>query len=465
MGTTRKSQRRYKEALEAFEEARERFTRLDEPGSVAVAWHQTGIVYQQAGQPEAAEDAYRKSLAIAVRLGDVAGQASTLLQLGTLYAAVVDRPEEAVAFLRQSADKCVEMHDVSHEGLVRSNLANTLRKLCRLDEARQEIRRVIECMERFGHASEPWKTWAILADIETDAGNPAAAAEAKGKAIACYLAYRRDGGESHRGPGRLVVDMTEKLRTDGRGAAASFLQQLANDPDLAELFPFLRTLEAIVAGSRDRTLADAPDLDYGMAAEILFLIETLENPRQRPRDRRSVAAQVCYRLTATQRGARFEVAASATVRASRWGAVKRRNANMNPHFLFIVCQRGAENVLKQEVAREHPALRFAYSRPGFVTFKLPDDEPPAEDAELRCVFARTHGLSLGKVEGDTAQRMAASLWELAGDLHFDHLHVWQRDAALPGDGGFEPGLTPLAEEVGQVIAGQMPAEPRAVCCR
>ena len=35
-------------------------------------------------------------------------------------------------------------------------------------------------------------------------------------------------------------------------------------------------LQAIVAGSRDRTLADAPDLHYTMAAEILFLIETLE---------------------------------------------------------------------------------------------------------------------------------------------------------------------------------------------
>lgn len=58
-----------------------------------------------------------------------------------------------------------------------------------------------------------------------------------------------------------------------------FLQQLATDPDLTELLPFIRVLQAIVAGNRDRTLADAPDLDYTMAAEILFLIETLEKPR------------------------------------------------------------------------------------------------------------------------------------------------------------------------------------------
>ena len=57
-------QRRYGEALAAYAEARERFTQLDEPGTVAGIWHQTGMAYQEAGQPEAAEDAYRKSLAI-----------------------------------------------------------------------------------------------------------------------------------------------------------------------------------------------------------------------------------------------------------------------------------------------------------------------------------------------------------------------------------------------------------------
>ena len=39
---------------------------------------------------------------------------------------------------------------------------------------------------------------------------------------------------------------------------------------------YIRALQAIVAGSRDRALADAPELNFMMAAEILFLIETLE---------------------------------------------------------------------------------------------------------------------------------------------------------------------------------------------
>jgi tetratricopeptide (TPR) repeat protein len=270
-------QHRYKEALDAYEEARERFTRLDEPGSIAVSWHQTGMVYQDAEQPEAAEEAYRKSLALEVQLGNLAGQAGTLVQLGNLYDDLLGRAEEAAAFYRQAADKYVEMGDVANEGVTRSNLGDTLRKLRRLDEARQEIRRAIECKAQFGHAAVPWTSWAILADIETDAGNPAATAEAKRKGIECFLAYRRDGGENHDPDGRICLAVTEHLLTGDPAGAASLLQQVGADPKLpAWLRPFIEALQAIVAGSRDRALADAPELNYTMAAEILFLLDELE---------------------------------------------------------------------------------------------------------------------------------------------------------------------------------------------
>ena len=237
LGTVRMKQRRYPEALAAYAEARERFTQLDEPGSVAVAWHQTGMAYQEAGQPEAAEEAYRESLKIKVRLGNAAGQAGTLVQLGNLYDDALGRPEEAVAFYRQAADKYVEIRDAASEGRTRNNLADTLRKLGRLDEARQEIRRAIECKAQFGHASEPWKAWAILADIETDAGHPAAAAEARAKARACYLAYRRDGGENQIRTGRLALAVTQSLRAGNPAEATALLQQLADDPEADWLAP------------------------------------------------------------------------------------------------------------------------------------------------------------------------------------------------------------------------------------
>jgi Tfp pilus assembly protein PilF len=277
LGTVRKDQRRFQEALEAYDDAREWFTRLDEPGSVAVAWHQTGMVYQEVGKPEAAEDAYQKSLAINVRLGNAVGQAMTLEHLGMLYDDQLGRTEEAVSFFRQAIDKYIERGDVANEGTARSNLAIRLRKLRRLDEARQEIHRAINYAAQFGHASAPWKTWSILAGIETDAGNPSAAAEAKRKAMECYLAYRRDGGENHEGPGRLAFHVTQSLLAGDPATAASLLQQVAADPTLPALLrSFIQALQAIVAGRRDRTLADAPNLNYSMAAEILFLLDELE---------------------------------------------------------------------------------------------------------------------------------------------------------------------------------------------
>jgi tetratricopeptide (TPR) repeat protein len=70
LGTVRLEQQRYAESLEAHRQARDTFSRLNEPDIVAVAWHQIGIVHAEAGQPEAAEEAYSQSLAIKVRLGN-----------------------------------------------------------------------------------------------------------------------------------------------------------------------------------------------------------------------------------------------------------------------------------------------------------------------------------------------------------------------------------------------------------
>ena len=213
LGTVHLMQKKYAEALEAYAAARAEFEQLGEPGFVAVAWHQTAMVYEKMGQPEAAENAYRKSLAIKVQRGDLAGQASTLNQLSNLYDTQLGRTEEAVAFTRQAADKYIEIGDIANEGRSQYNLATCLRKLNRLDEARQAIRRAIDCDSNFGHASEPWKSWSILCNIETDEGNTSAASRARNKAFECYLTYRRDGGENHSGMGRLAHAITQMLLT------------------------------------------------------------------------------------------------------------------------------------------------------------------------------------------------------------------------------------------------------------
>ena len=163
-----------------------------------------------------------------------------------------------------------------HEGVVRNNLAATLMKLQRYDDARQELQRALECNKPFGHAAEPWKTWALLHNLEQATGNAPAAADAWQQAVQCYLAYRRAGGESQQPGARLCAQIAHAIRQGDTTEVTQFLAQAAAAADTpAWLKAMLPKLHAILHGDRDPALAADPALDYDDAAELLLLLETL----------------------------------------------------------------------------------------------------------------------------------------------------------------------------------------------
>ena len=122
-----------------------------------------------------------------------------------------------------------------------------------------------------------------------------------------------------------------------------------------------------------------------------------------------------------------------------------------PRFLFVTCQVGAERAVKGEIARRWDAFRFAFSQPGFLTFKLPADLKLPADFYLGSVFARSYGLSLGKTEAGSNEELARRVWEIFARRRASRIHVWQRDATEPGDRGFEPSITAAAIEAGHLI--------------
>ena len=136
-------------------------------------------------------------------------------------------------FTRQAADKYVEIGDVANEGRAQEQSrrhpaqAPPPRRSAAGNPPGDRMQSAVR-----PRVLEPWTTWAILADIETDAGNPAAAAEAKRKAIACYLAYRRDGGENHDHDGRIGLAVTQSLLAGDPAPPRPRLQQVAADPAL-----------------------------------------------------------------------------------------------------------------------------------------------------------------------------------------------------------------------------------------
>jgi 23S rRNA (cytidine2498-2'-O)-methyltransferase len=167
-------------------------------------------------------------------------------------------------------------------------------------------------------------------------------------------------------------------------------------------------------------------------------------------------------------------------------------------FLFTAVQPGFEAALKQEVARRDASLKFAFSRPGFVTFRIGSDasaagreqaapsggggtasgggraasvdDPAAsgERAGFRAAFARTWGYSLGKVAGPDARELASELWRIVAArcsadriAEFRHVHAWRRGdvagAELPGDEHFDAAGAAAARNAGELVVRERAA--------
>jgi 23S rRNA (cytidine2498-2'-O)-methyltransferase len=127
-----------------------------------------------------------------------------------------------------------------------------------------------------------------------------------------------------------------------------------------------------------------------------------------------------------------------------------------PIFIFVTCQIGAEKAVKDEIARRWSEFRFAFSQPGFLTFKLPDNHQLVDDFDLEAVFARSYGFSLGKITGQSREELAAAAWDECKGHTVQRIHVWEKDSAAPGDHGYEPSISATAHEVHRLLLTQCP---------
>ncbi len=113
-------------------------------------------------------------------------------------------------------------------------------------------------------------------------------------------------------------------------------------------------------------------------------------------------------------------------------------------FVFATCLPGLERAVKREVARTRPGLKFAYSRPGLLTFKAPSEislsDPPGSS------LARVWGRSIGAARELTIARTMLE--------QVDRIHVFARDPeeAVPDAwAALDTGAAREGERVGDVI--------------
>ncbi len=277
LGTIRLFQKRYAEALDHFFQAKQFFESLSEPNTLAIYSHQIGIVQRELGQFEQAEKSYKESLSIKVRLRNRLGEAGTLIELGNLYDQM-SRLEDAILFYRQAVGIYANLSNSAYEGLAHNNLADTLVKLQRFDEARQEVLLAIECRKSLSHAAQLWKPWGLLYELEQKVNNLQAAAAAREQAIKSYLDYRRADGESQANAAPLYALVAQALQDGSPAALTEAAAQLiaqAQIDDPAWRTALLDKLQAILRGERDPALAADPALSFWDAVELQLLLEGL----------------------------------------------------------------------------------------------------------------------------------------------------------------------------------------------
>ncbi|MBA63103.1 MAG: SAM-dependent methyltransferase [Planctomycetaceae bacterium] len=129
----------------------------------------------------------------------------------------------------------------------------------------------------------------------------------------------------------------------------------------------------------------------------------------------------------------------------------------NTQFIYCCCQYGAQTVLKKEILESWPQFKFSFSRPGFVTFKIPATFPQKSlpTLDLKSTFARCYGISLGSVKADGEVEKIQFIKKLTEQIQLgkiEHLHVWKRDISIPGNRGFEPGRDAETDQLAERIA-------------
>ena len=126
-------------------------------------------------------------------------------------------------------------------------------------------------------------------------------------------------------------------------------------------------------------------------------------------------------------------------------------------FIFCSCQYGAQTALKKEFATTWPQFKLSFSRPGFVTFKVPEEFPAKSlpTLDLKSTFTRSSGISLGSVKASEQNeriQLTKKIVENTAPGNLTHLHLWRRDRSVPGERGFEPGREPETDLLAKQVA-------------
>jgi tetratricopeptide (TPR) repeat protein len=272
-------QRDYTDARKRYTTALALFQSFGEPASEAVALHQLGIVAQEQHAWAVAEDAYRRSAEIKVRLGMLAGGngANTTYNQLAMVAQGAGHLVEAEGWYRRALAIDEQFGNQKDVAVDLNNLANLLRNearagnIARLAEARSYAERALATVETLDLSAQPWATLSILADITALEGRADAAREYRRRERETFAAFAGNRWQIDQQHGELIAAIAAAAQGDAQAQAAvkAALPQLeANGWRIAD------ATRRIWAGEREWG-ALVEDIDRNSALLVLRVLEEL----------------------------------------------------------------------------------------------------------------------------------------------------------------------------------------------
>ena len=274
-GDLAEAETRYKVALETFQQ-------LQEPASEATAWHQLGMVYEEAEEWEAADHHYRESARIKEAQGNLAGAAQTWNQLALVNAGA-GRVEAAKSWY----EKAIEGGKAAQDWLPVSRALNNLAELLQsqpdpsptdLATARQHAEAALAIKQTLDPTAAIWTTYNILAKIAEKQGRESEARAYRQQARQAKANYAGTQHELTK-HARLIIAVV--MAIGGDTAAQEQLSEMLQTRAQNGWTNLVAAIRRILDGDRDETtLFDSLDPEDSMI--IQTILQGIADPSNLP---------------------------------------------------------------------------------------------------------------------------------------------------------------------------------------
>jgi tetratricopeptide (TPR) repeat protein len=169
LGEVDEAMRLYRDALKIYEEVGDR-------AGLAVTLNNIGEVYRNTGQPDQALEYYHQVLPISEEVGDRGGIAQTLNNIGGVYSNI-GQPDQALEYFNQALPILQEVGNRAGQAVTLNNIGMVYRSIGQPDQALEYLTQALPISEEVGDRAGLATTLNNIGGVYSNTGQPDQALE------------------------------------------------------------------------------------------------------------------------------------------------------------------------------------------------------------------------------------------------------------------------------------------------